>query len=245
MRIELQAMFENRRKYWEVIGDQKYPSNIQIILRLRGDRLREVVRLGRPIVEQFVDDTGMRLFDPGEYEPRQLTATRAYQIKEVDLKYGIELRVGGRMPNRQARKISRLRGYVNLMYASQPVALTFPEPRRYVGKTLEHRLIDKLGIPLKVRMIPARDAGLKIDASSFALAYDQGRDHVRDVYVLDEWLRAIKVQASSATTPGGQEVTVYRMMRGVLNRDCELVLVVYPHVEKDRIPIEFYDIELP
>ncbi|MBU0640974.1 MAG: hypothetical protein KKB50_19095 [Planctomycetes bacterium] len=244
MTVELRGLYENRQPTTSPDDPQQQQApGLRMRMHLIGPRLHKVVRVGRIILDECVDDSGASLLEPNMFSEEDRRLTRIVRRVEVLGGY-LEMRTAVNVATRQAAKLAKLRGSVRVIYAKDATEITINNPLSLRGKTIDDPQLKKIG--LEVRMLPLGDPeGVQQNDSFVTLQFVKGEEHVRAVEFYDEWMKQTRSRASSEQTNAGERCAVYQLLSGPLNEDCQLVIYVYPEIEDERVPISFDDVILP
>lgn len=246
LRCEVSAMFDAR--YWyKVVPPRVRPSELQMRLQVSGERITKVARTGDVIFTEAVDDTGKALIDPDSYTDEQRNAVHPLRLTPEQLRVqGLLLPASFTSPAREARSL-KLRGSVKLVLAEGREDVTIDNPLQYVGKPLEHELLRKLGIV--VRVVPPDEletAGPpKTPEELLVLEYVEKGDHVNSVGLHDAWMKQLRYRQQTMKTKDGREVTTYTLGRDKFTDETQLVLDIFIDFEEVVLPVELDDIALP
>jgi hypothetical protein len=178
MRVEPWAISESRSRYDSDPPPKPPVPMLTLRTKLTGERLVQMVGRGEMIVEEMVDDTGAVLKTLADYDPSELTKTYPLRAGKRMLTAGFAgLNLEARLPSREARVLSKVRGYVNVVYATKTEEIMIDNPLQYLGGYLEHPRLQELGIKIKV-ISPGEQAKEKYDVGGIARSpqtFAQGR----------------------------------------------------------------------
>lgn len=245
LRIEITAMFDAR--YWfqeEQPGTRE--SDLRMQLRISGQRITEIARVGTVILDEATDDTGKALVAPDSQTDEEREATRPVNLAPERLRStGLLLTAGMGSPNRAAKSV-KLRGSVRLILAEGHEEITIDNPLQYVGQTLAHERLKELGVEIRV-VSPAElaDEQPPSAASTFSIQYVKGQEHVRSLGFYNGWMSVIRHRERPLKTKDGQAVVGCGLIGAELNGDSQLVIDVYPRVDDIQLPIEIDELKLP
>jgi hypothetical protein len=244
MRIELDSINESRVRYLGEIPERPARSGLRLIAKLTGERLPELVGLGRLIVEEMTDDTGATLVTAAQ--AAELDAgTRPYRMAKQVLARGfLNLQADAPLTSRSARKITKVRGRIDVVYGKDVEEIMIDNPLQYLGRQLEHPRLKELN--MKIDMIqPGAEHDARRDGKGIALRFNDSRKRIRKVELYDAWLKPMYARERPMTTEDGGEYSFFGVMVGEVDADVQMLLRVYPSVEDERITFEFTDLELP
>lgn len=248
LRLEIGAMFDARLWFRENQLGQR-PSELQMQLRVVGDRLGEIARYGNVIFTEAVDDTGKSLLKADAYTEEDKTVTRPQPSPIEELrKSGLRLPARLDSPSRAANTI-RLRGSIRLILGQDKRAVTIDKPLQYLegDGQVKNDELHELGVGLRIRS--AED--LKLDAKPpppgkiLVLQYLQGQEKVHSVTLYDGWLKEIPKRERQMTTTDGADVLVLTLAAAEIDVNTQLVLEVFPKIEDIRLPVEIDAQPLP
>jgi len=246
MRVEPWAISESRNRYDSDPPPKPPESSLTLRAKLTGERLVDMVGRGEMIVEEMVDDTGAVLKTLSDYEPRELARTYPLRAGKRMLTAGFAgLNVGARAPSRAARRLTKVRGYVNVVYATETEEVTIDNPLQYLGGYLEHPQLQKAGIKIKV-ITPGEGVMGKQDVGGIALQFVDGAEkYLRKAEFFDGWLKPLYARERPVTTPEGEEYVFYAVVVGKIDADTQMLIRFYPEIEETKVTFELKDIELP
>lgn len=222
----------------------KRRSAFQLIMRMTGDRVDEVSRLGFPIITDYVDDTGVQLVDLSKFAARG-DETSPYRRAVARARRGfIDLPLDADVqPSRKATKLAHVAGHVWVVLGGPADPIFIPHAKRWEGRYLEHPVLEARGI--RIRMLtPEEVPDLVGDERAFALAIEAGGDHVRNVAVYDPWLHNSRIQPHP-DKQGELEYTLFSLPDIKFTEDCELGIYLFKNPVKQRVDFDFKDLDLP
>lgn len=221
------------------------PPVLRVRLKVTGERLAQVVSMSDPVIDEMVDDTGAVLVDPKNMvtpDGENLHPTRA--TKRILERGFLGLASEAKLPSRAARKISKMSGWVDVVYATETESVMIDNPAQYAGGYIEHPRLAEIG--MKIRVIkPGNEIDPRRDGRGIGLLYEGGRAQARKVDFLDAWMRPMVAREREVTNADGLTYNFYSIDVGSVDADTLLVLKVYPDIEKQRIRFKFEDVELP
>lgn len=245
MRVELLTLMESRVRNIEPRPGTENQSAVRFQVKITGERLPEVVRAGRLVVEEAKDDTGKDVIDPEFLKEREKTVTTQVTMNSRILQQGY-LPSETRLLNspRAAQALSVVRGYVNLVYGKETEDVVVENPLRFEGGVIDHPRLKELGIELRVMKLgeEAKEPG---DGRGIAIKFTDGEDNVRGVDFFDGWYRRMNTRPRVGKTDDDKRYTYFAVGSGKLDQDCSMVVVVYPKIERQSLPFKFENVELP
>jgi hypothetical protein len=245
MRIELYSISESRTRYIGEPPERPQGNSIRLLVNLTGERLPEIVGMGHLVIEEMTDDTGAVLAAPDELQRRDQSATSPVRITDRMVQRGYVQRVGdARGPTREARRIKKTTGWINLVYATETEDILVDNPLQYLGGYIEHPRLQELGLKIKV-VEPGEEVRQIQERGGIALQFERSAKQVQHVGFFDAWLKPMYPRSRRVEAPDGQEYVYYSMVVGNLDADVQMILTVYPEIEEERVRFEFEDIKLP
>lgn len=245
LRAEVTAMYDARYWYADAPpGARK--SELRMQLRIVGEGITRMARVGNVIFTEAVDDTGKALVGPDTYTEQQKTETRPFHFPAERIRSsGILLGARVDSPNRDARTV-KLRGSVRLILASDPEEITIDNPLQFMGKILENDRLKELGVQVRV-VDPAELEGESLPPAErlFVLEYLTDEAHIAKVTLHDAWMKPIRARQRRLKTKDGKSVVGFTLSGGTIDENCQLVLSVYPKIEDKQVPIEVDALKLP
>lgn len=246
MRVEPWAILDQRVSF---IGDpiERAPTpQARLLLKLTGEKVMDIDRCGRPIIETMVDDKGTVLIDTAGYTDadRNTTSLVTATANVEQLGY-IRLDLPTtRPPARAATKITQIKGYVNVVYGGQTEEITIDNPAQYAGGTIDHPRLKELGITIRV-LKPAEEAIEPADNRGIAIRIEGKDEMVKNVDLYDEWMKRMSVRPRVSKTQKDETYFYYSIMGALLTPDCQMALTVYQSIEKEKIEFDIKDYTLP
>ena len=244
MRVELTTIRERRSR--NLIGDDNPSTATDMTLqfRLRGERLKEIARFGRPIFTQLSDSTGKALVAPAEYSDSERNYTgRQLALPNRLERAGLVFATRTLAPDRKADLIASIRGTIRVIYATRHESIYIDNPRQYQGKTIDHPRLREYGIEIFV--LPAGEPSkAQIGPNDVALRFEKGEERIHNVLHCDPWLKQLRSRAMAMRDDQGRDCIVYKT-EAELTEEHSMVIEFYPVVDDVRVPIEFDDVKLP
>ncbi|MFH1746426.1 MAG: hypothetical protein ABIG44_05205 [Planctomycetota bacterium] len=245
LRVEVTAMFDAR--YW-FLEDQPgmRESDLRMQLRVCGERLTEVARVGTVVFDEATDSTGQILVNPAEYPPDARETTQPMNLTPDRLRAsGLLLTAGMGSPARAAESVN-LKGSLRLIMAEGHEEITIDNPLQYVGKQIENKRLAELGV--EIRVVPLEElAGEQPPsaANTYAIQYLKGQDHVRALAFYNGWMSVIRHRERPMQTKDDKSVVGCGLIGAELDENSQLVLEVFPKVDDVRLPVVFDQLKLP
>ena len=246
MRVEPWTLTETRFKCIGELHEHPPEPSITLRTKLTGEKLRYLSGRGEMIIEEMVDDTGLVLMTIDDFAPRELTKIYPLRAGKKMMTVGYAgLTVKAKSPSRQARKLSKVRGYVNTVYAETTEEIMIDNPLQFSGGLIKHPRLEELGIKIKV-IDPDPGVVDKREKGGIALQFPEGSiKKVRKIEFFDGWLKPLYARERPVTKPDQDEYIYYAVMIGPIDGDSQMLLKFYPEVEEQRVEFEMKDIELP
>lgn len=258
MRAEVLAILDYRvRVIGEVPGGAPKPT-FRVIMKVTGERLYEVFRIGKLIVDDLSDDTGTKFIDPSAYSEADRTEMQPLaNVQAVTSQGYIMLDANPvanpgtspgesaiKTPARSAKSLN-VRGFVNVALGSEEANVDIDGAARKPGELLSHAKLDQLGI--KVRVLKLGDeANEAADGKGIALRFEAGEDMVKNIEFYDDWMKKIGTRPRPGTAKDGKPYTYYSIGNvGPINDDWQLTLTVFGKVEKMKLELDAKNVELP
>lgn len=245
MRVEIAGMVETRFRFVEPPPGPPPPARLQIQFKLRGARLKEIVRLGNLIFTEVVDETGKAMVDPNTYDKEKLTGSRVIENVEqiISQQGGIATVEAFELSSRSARRISTMKGHWRVYYASAPDEIVLEDPLRYAGQVVDHPRLAALGV--KIRVYGPGQEGLPADGKQVGVQILEGEEKVQGTDFYDDWYRLISSRPRPMTDSNGATFLAYRAGATPFSSEHQMVVRVFSDVSSQEIPVEFHDVELP
>lgn len=245
-RVEPWALSETRNYYLEDPPPGGVKSTLSFRAKLTGEKLVYLAGRGEMVIEEMVDDTGKVLLALKDVDPKELTRIYPMRAGKRMLQAGYTaLNVNAEASDRAAKKVQKIKGYINVVFAKRTEEILIDNPMQYVGGFIDNPKLKEIGIKIKVL-----DADGKIketgESPSLGLQFvDDSQKYIRKIEFYDAWLKPLYARERPMETPEGEAFTLYGSMAGKMDADTQLVIRYYPKIEEERIPFEFTDLELP
>jgi len=246
LRAELLAMREIRYSATEPEVAVRLPkSEFGMQLRIRGERITQIVRQGNLIFTELVDDTGQSLIDADTYTEADKTSTRPVTGPADRLKTdGLIISTRNKPSTRGSRTLTRVRGGIRLILAASSEKLTIANPLQYYGKTISDPRLQALGV--EIRMVPLEEIENAPPANrAIILRYVTNSEHVQRASFYDGTMRPIPSRDSPVSTKSGEQCQLYYFDAAPFNDEMQLVLEVLPQVDDVQVPFEMDNLALP
>ena len=245
MRVELVGIQEMREAYLGPKVERPSRSQLTLGMVMAGARLKEVVKVGNVIFTEVVDETGKSLIGPDTYDEKKRTSLGPVQVTlEVIMRGGIRLVSKLEPTARNAATITKLKGTVRVLYATDMEEITIVNPRQLMGTIIVHPRLKELGI--EIRVMPAGDPrGAPPQDRFIVLQVLTKENHVSGVEFQDAWMRRMATRPRLMKTNAGEDCMLYQVSRGNLDVDSQMVIQVYPELEEAQLEVEFNDVPLP
>ncbi len=245
LRAEIVATREVRMHWNDNAERSESESNFAVLVRVRGERLKDITRYGGVVLSELVDDTGKVLFDPNSVTEEERTTLRpqaqaANRLAEAGLQIPTR---PAKAAARAAKTLKRLRGEIKLVIASKSEKVTILNPTQYEGKVLEHSRLAELGI--EVRVISADELETPPPGQSVILQYTKKADNVQTATFFDGTMRPLRTRERPMTTKSGEKCVVLLLEGAGANSEMQLVLEVAPTIETVMLPVTGDNLPLP
>lgn len=245
MRVRLVGLREIRAEYLTPDIQRRNPSQMNLAMLLAGGRLKELVRVGKVILSEAVDETGKALVGPETYSEQDRSQTRPVEITPAMIQQGgLPLRADLSPAARSAARIARLKGVLRVVYARQVEQITISNPRGLMGELISHPRLEELGIEIRV-LPPGDPRGVPMRGTFLAVQFRKNAEQVKGLEFYNEWMQKLGAHPRQMKSNAGEDCTLYQITRGRLGPDSQMVIQVYPQIERAEIPVEFHDVPLP
>lgn len=245
MRAELMAMQETRRWFMEPPQGAPTTSDLAFQLRIVGDKMLDIVRIGRPMFTSVIDETGKELVKPDAYTEEQKAETfRTRGTPEQIRENGLLMSGRVEAATRGAKMLKSVRGTVKALMASTSEEIPIKNVLQTRGKNVENARLAELGIVVTV-LPPGNPANMASTPGMVAIEYTGKADLVKEAAFFDGWMTRIRTSARNAATNDGKPCFVYQLPEDKLNDDLQIVITVWPELKESPIAIEWTDVALP
>ncbi|MFN0136346.1 MAG: hypothetical protein ACKVS9_09560 [Phycisphaerae bacterium] len=246
MRAEILAILDNRiRVIGEVPGGAPKPV-FRVVFKVTGERLYEVFRVGKLIVEDMTDDAGTKLLDPTVFTDADRTDLQPLANAQAVTSQGyimLDANPSG-LPGRAA-KTMKVRGFVNVAMGADEQNLNIDGVGRKPGEMITHAKLTELGVKARVLKL-ADEVSEPADGKGIAIRYEAGEDAIKNVEFYDDWMKKIATRPRPGTAKDGKPYIYYSIGNsGPINDDWQLSLTVFGKVEKMKLEVDAKDVELP
>jgi hypothetical protein len=246
MRLEPFGIQDVRISVFGTPPERSQEPRARFLFKLTGERIGKVDRVGKLIVEELIDDTGKDLADPKAFTERERTSTNPLsaaanvaQNGYVPMDYTC-----ASPPTRAAKKITKAKGYVNLVFGGPTEEVTIDNPMQYAGKTVENNRLKELGLTVRI-LKPGEESAEPADNRGIPIRIEAGEEMVKNIDLYDEWMKRMNVRPRVSKTQKDETYFFYQVMGGVVTPDCQLVLTVHKKIEREKVPFELTDLTLP
>lgn len=247
MRLLFHSITEVRNRVAEGVEGAP-PSTLRLTATMTGERLAEIVGIGGLVVDEMIDDTGAVLAKPEDVTEQDRTFTQQVKISAKLMRMGSFQRTReiNAVSNRAARKLSKVTGWVNVVYGHGSEEILIDNPLQYVGGLIDNARLKELGIGIEVVEV---GPDVRVDpklGKGVGLRYTSSRKQIRSVEFFDAWMRPVHPRETLVTPEDGSgEYVYFPFTVGQADADTQLLLVVHEQIEEDKVSFEFNDIELP
>jgi hypothetical protein len=245
LQVELIAMREIRYHFVDPEQAKRARSELDMQFRVRGERLTQIVRAGKVIFSELVDDTGQSLIDPNTYTEADRTGTRPVTYPAEQLRtLGLITTTQNNPSTRGSLALSRVRGSIRVVIAPDTEKVTIANPTALYGKKIVNPRLAALGIEIEIVPLdqienaPPANRGL-------LLRYVANGEHILKASFVDGNMRPIPTRESAMTLKTGEQAQLYYFDASPLNDEVQLVLDVLPKVDEVVLPIELDGLKLP
>lgn len=246
MRVEPFGVQDVRVTFYQQPPERVQEPRSRFLFRLTGETVAKVDRHGKAIIEALTDDTGKDLLDPKALTDRDRTGTNPVsQAANIAQNGGIMLDyVCTTPPTRAAKKIAKVRGYVNIVFGGPTEEITIDNPMQFAGKVIDHPRLNELGVKVRV-LKPGEESAEPADNRGIPLKIEAGEDSVRNVDLYDEWMKRMNIRPRAAKTAKDETYFYYQVMGGLVTSDTQLVFTVHKSVKREQVKFEATDLALP
>ena len=246
MRIEPFGIQDVRIAFFGQTPERPQEPRARFLFKLTGERILKVDRVGKLIIEEMVDDSGKTLVDPGVFNDRDRSSTNPVPASAniaqngfVALDYTCTT-----PPLRNATKITKGKGYVNVVYGGPTEEITIDNPMQHVGKAIDHPRLKELGLTVRI-LKPGEESAEPADNRGIPIRIEAGDEMVKNIDMYDEWMKRMNIRPRMAKTQKDEPYFYYQVMGGIITPDCQLVLTVHKKIEREKVPFEIKDLALP
>ena len=247
MRLELVAIREQRVLFTEDPGAVAQPSTMAVMMKMRGDRLRDVVRIGHLIIEEMVDDTGRSLYETAVANTEdRLNFMRPHPVTDAIVEAGgiqfVEQSILAAA--REAKTIQLFRGYVNTVFGSGAEEVKVDNLLRFAGSEIQHKRLAELGIRLKI--YGPGQANIPLNSGSLGVVVVDGVQRFQGIDFYDDWLRTLPTRQRPSNFEG-EPFTLYTPTPAgaLITDDTTLMIKVLANVTEEKVPFVITNAYLP
>lgn len=245
MRLELLGIIEQRVLVVGDVGDRAPKPAFRIFFKFTGARLGDVFRVGRIVVDEFVDEAGTSLVDLSTFTDKEKTETSPVQGWQNVLQQGYStLDINGLPTLRTSQKIKSARGYVNAILGSKEREVMIDGPTQFAGGVIKSDALKELGIEIRV-LTPGTDTQDAADGKGICLRIESGEDRIRSIEFFDDYLRRMNSRPRASVANDEKPYSYYTTAQGVFNADTMMVVNAYESVEPMRVEFKLSDVSLP
>lgn len=243
LRLEADAVLEQRVSLLGT-GDRAPRTGLRIRLRLVGEGITEVVRLGRPILQELIDDTGKALFDPATITDEMRQATAPASGTPAELATGIPVPVDADVSSRGAKTLKSVKGSMRVVFGGEQKSVLIQNPKQFVGGLVQHPELDRIGIKLRIVKL-GEDTEDADDGRSIGIKVEGGNDAIVNMTVSDGWTRTVNSRFRDRKLKDGSTYQLRSLINQPFTDQYFLVLRVFSSVETKEVPFDLKDVPLP
>jgi hypothetical protein len=246
LRVELMGVREIRFWSSDPVLAARMESDLQMRLRIQGERVDEIVRTGSVLLTEVVDDTGKALIDETTYKDIDTKTTHTITITPDRLRdSGLLMSARTKPSARGARTLKVLHGTIRVILAKDKEKFTVVNPFHYYGQTLVDPRLAALGIEIEVlpadqlENAPAMERGI-------IFHYKTKREHVFNAAFCDGWMRPVPTRDSWINKKDTAEpCQAFFFEPSAFNDELQVVFEIHPQIEDRQLPIQIDDFALP
>ncbi len=246
LRIELMGVREMRFWTSDPTLAARVESDLQMRLRVQGERVDQIARVGTVILTDVVDDTGKALLDDALYKDVDKTATQTLTITPDRLRdTGLLLSARTRPSARGARQLKTLKGTLRVVLSKEKVKYSVLNPYQYYGHKIADPRLAALGIEIEVISPDQVENGPPGDRS-ITLHYKSKHEHVQAASFCDGWLRPLPTRDNWVKhKETGQPCQAFFFEPNIFNDEMQVVFEIHPQIDDLTLPIDIQNFELP
>jgi hypothetical protein len=246
LRIELIGVREMRFWTSDPTLAARVESDLQMRLRVQGERVDQIARVGTVILTEVVDDTGKALLDDDLYKDVDKTATQTLTITPDRLRdTGLLLSARTRPSARGARQLKVFKGTLRVVLSKDKVKYTVLNPHQYYGQKIADARLAALGIEIEV-ISPDQVENSPPAERSIIIRYKTKREHVQNASFCDGWLRPLPTRDNWLKhKETGEQCQAFFFEPNVFNDEMQIVFEVHPQIDDVTLPIDIKGFELP
>ena len=246
LRVTLSIMYEQRFKFLEEFPGRLPESTMMMRMRLAGEGITNLVRVGNVVPETAVDEAGKDLASEDMQSEEYRNYTRTINARPQQLAEGgwpLQLQLAPTA--RGAEKLKEMSGYVLALFADETEDIVILDPLSFSGKKIEHPRLAELGIDLAV-LPPGNPPAVRDNEQVVALQPGAGAEKIAEIKFLDAWLRPIHTRPPrEMPTNEGDMAMVYQTVNTPLQAEMQMVVTVHPNIRTEKVEFSFTDVELP
>lgn len=242
--IEIDALGENRVRFFPAGPDRANRAVLQMRLRMEGADLVNIRKFGNVIFESIQDNTGKSLISADTYTEEEKTGMKPQNAQAASLERdGLLMVATVDAPARDATHIANATGYVKVVMASDVEEIWIENPRGKRGAVLDDpRLIEK---GIEIKLLEPSEAGVADHPTNIVIQTPKGDGNVAGIEFVDGWFKQQRTRIRSTNTPAGSPASVYTLIGKGLDADSIMVVRVYKTVQEQQVPIRLNEVELP
>lgn len=244
LRVELTGLIETRMQFLNEGFARGARPGMRVRYQLTGERLGDIVRVGRPIIEKMIDDRGKSYSDASIDEASKNVTTPVNITKAMAAQGGLDMGNEVEVSGRDARRVTSLVGRLNIVLGSDTQSITLRQALSRQGETINDPQLEKMGI--SVRVAKTSEVTESPNEKGVGLLVLSGEEKIKSLDVYDDWLRKIQGRTRTGRTKDGMPYVWTSLFTGPsLNDDAQLVLEVYTNAQTQTLTFDFKDLALP
>lgn len=245
MRVEYLGLMDQRVDFAPPPPERAPRPALRILFKLTGEKLGDLYRCGKVVIEELVDDTGAKLFDPATIAEKDKTATAIVNTAGA-LQAGYHmLDLNATPAARAAKSITSAKGHVNIMFGGPTEDITIENPMQFVGKTIEHPRLASLGLKVRVLKLGGEEATEPADGRGIALAFEPSDEQIKALEFYDENFKKVAARPRDSRSEKVDGYKFYGLAGGLLTADTQMVLTVFTKIEKKKVEFHLKNLTLP
>jgi hypothetical protein len=246
LRAEVVAMREIRFRATDPEMAARLKSELDMQVRIQGERITQVVRQGNLIFTELVDDTGQSLLDADTYTEADRTMTRPMPPQQVERLRtdGLILTTRNKQSTRGAVKLKVMRGAIRLILAEKTEKVTIADPLEYYDKSIGDSRLKEFGIEIKIVPVDQLETPTPPNRC-LLLHYVSKGDHIQKVSFVDGAMKPVPARETQVTTKSGVTCQQFYFDTAPINNELQLVLDVLPQMDDIQLPIDMENVDLP
>ena len=221
-------------------------SELRMRVRLIGEDIPSLVRVGNVVFEEAVDDTGKSLVDPATTtEERRTVTRRVFTPPEAIARSGWPLATALKASDRGAKTLKTLKGSVRVLFAKDSEDVIVINPLQFSGGIIAHPRLKELGIEVKL-LPPGTPPEVVSHERALAIQVTAGDEKLRKVEFCDAWLRPVRTRPpADRRLEDGSMCMVYDTLGVPFDETTQMIIEVLPNVRDERVEFSFTDVKLP